>query len=183
MDGVMSAVETVKEASMASKWLAGAQVAEDEKREYQEKLEQASPDNVFRYVYLINNASVEKYVQQSRDQAESAFGLSKKVAIGGFALMAAGIVIGLISQFTDHALTTAYLAGIGGVLTEFIAGVFFWMYNRTLQQINLFYEGMMTQQHEALAAIGRASESGREADKGRTLARMIESDALDAEVE
>jgi hypothetical protein len=66
---------------------------------------------------------------------------------------------GRLSQFTDHPLTTAYLAGVGGVLTEFIAGVFFWIYNRTLQQINLFYEGIMKQQHEALEAIGRSTES------------------------
>jgi hypothetical protein len=173
----MSQSRIVSGGQVVSQWVHGAQVAEDQKQTYQDKLEKASHDDVFKYVFLINNASVEKYVQQSREQAETAFLLSKRVAIAGFALLAAGIVIGLISQFTDQALTTAYLAGIGGVLTEFIAGVFFWMYNRTLQQINLFYQGLMMQQQDALAAIGRVSESGKEADKGRLLAELVKADA------
>jgi F0F1-type ATP synthase assembly protein I len=162
------------ESFYVSNYAVGAQLAEQEKRTYQEKLEEASHDDVFRYVFLINSASVEKYVQQSREQAETAFRLSQKVAIAGFALLGVGIVIGLVSQFTDHALTTAYLAGVGGVLTEFIAGVFFWIYNRTLQQINLFYEGMMKQQHEALEAIGRSSEN---LAKGQELATAVRSEA------
>jgi len=51
--------------------------------------------------------------------------------------------------------------------------VFFWLYNRTLQQIHLFYQGMLAQQTEALAAIGRASESAWEAEKGHQLARAL----------
>ena len=143
-----------------SQWAVGAAVAEGEKRTYQEKLEQAGIQDVFKYVFLINNASVEKYVQQSREQAEASFHLSRRVAIAGFALLGVGIVVGIISQFTEYPLTAAFLAAVGGVLTEFIAGVFFWLYNRTLQQINMFYRGMMKQQQDALAAIGRASVIG-----------------------
>jgi hypothetical protein len=152
-------------------WTKGAEAAEKEKRSYQDKLEEASSDNVFKYVYLINNASVEKYVNQSRGQAEVSFALSRRVAIAGFTLLVLSIGIGLGSEVTHHSVSIAYLSGIGGVLTEFIAGVFFWIYNRTLQQINLFYQGMMKQQQDALAAIGRESQSEREAEGRRIVPR------------
>jgi hypothetical protein len=138
----------------------------EEQHDYQEKLEGASsPMEAFRYVYLINNKSIEKYVLQSRIQSQDAFKLSKNVALAGFVVLVAGIGIGIASQFTDNALSTAYLASIGGVLTEFIAGVFFWMYNRTLQQINVFYQGMMSQQHDALTALGGAPKASSEDPK------------------
>lgn len=149
-------------------WLLAAESAKADKSSYQEKLEHANGRDVFKYVFLINNAAVEQYVSQSRGQAEASFVLSRRVAIAGFALLIVAIGVGLFSELADRSLSVAYLSGIGGVLTEFIAGVFFWMYNRTLQQISIFYQGMMTQQHEALTAIGRSSELAVDRAKGPT---------------
>lgn len=146
-------------------WLEKAAVASQDQRDYQSKLEHAAADHVFRYVFLINNASVEQYVSQSRAQAESSFILSRRAALAGFVLLVGSIVIGIIAQLRNHPLDVAYLAGIGGVITQVTSGVFFGLYNRTLQQINLFYQGIMTQQTEALDAIGRASEAATEAKK------------------
>ena len=158
-------------------WSRTAETAGKDRRTYQEKLEQAQSDEVFRYVFLINNASVEQYVSQSRSQAEDSFTLSRRAAMAGFALLLISIAIGVVAERTEHPLSVAYLAGVGGAITQFIAGVFFWLYNRTLQQIHIFYQGIMTQQTEALAAIGRASEAAREAEKGRALAQAVIADA------
>jgi Cyanobacterial TRADD-N associated 2-Transmembrane domain len=160
-------------ANAASSWLKKAEVATEEQRDYQEKLEHAPADDVFRYVFLINNSAVEKYVSQSRAQAEASFLLSRRASIAGFALLLGSIVIGLVSQLNDHPLDIAYLAAVAGATTQFLSGVFFWLYNRTLQQIHLFYQGIMSQQTEALAAIGRVSEAAREAEKGHLLAGRI----------
>lgn len=173
MDLVTSASVTALASSVSKAWLKRAETATEDQRNYQEKLEHAQSDDVFRYVFLINNASVEQYVSQSRAQAEASFVLSRRAALAGFVLLLASIVIGLVAQRTDHPLDVAYLAGVGGAITQFIAGVFFWLYNRTLQQIHLFYQGIMTQQTEALAAIGRASEAAKEAEKGRQLAGSL----------
>ena len=151
-------------------WGAAARVAHTEKQSYQERLESARNDDVFKYVFLINSASVEQYVSQSRAQATTSFALSRMAALAGFALLVLSILIGLGSEITGHSLSIAYLSGVGGVITEFIAGVFFWIYNRTLRQINMFYAGMMNQQHEALNAIGRSSERAADARKEESLA-------------
>lgn len=133
-----------------SEWIAGARLADEEKRNYSDKLEQSGGSEAFKYVFLINNASVEKYVQQSRQQSEPGFRLCQWTAIGGFGLLAVSIAVGLVAEFTEHSLIAAYLAGLLGVFMELIAGALFIMHNRTLQQINGFYQRLMTQQHEAL---------------------------------
>jgi hypothetical protein len=137
-----------------------ADVAAEEKANYQDKLEGTrDAREVYKYVFLINNASVELYVQQSRQQATTSFSLSARVAVAGFLLLAGSVVVGVFADYRGHAMTPAYLAAIGGALTEFIAGVFFWLYNRSLAQINLFYEGMVKQQADALIAFGHAGET------------------------
>lgn len=140
-------------------WLRSADVANKNKQSYQEKLEGASPGEVFRYIFLINNAAVEQYVSQSRSQAEASFTLSRRAGIAGFVLVLVAVGVGVGAELLDYSLSVAYLTGIVGVLTQFISGVFFWIYNRTLQQINLFYQGIMSQQTDALAALGRESEA------------------------
>jgi hypothetical protein len=80
-------------------------------------------------------------------------------------LLLGSIVIGLVSRLEDHPLDITYLSAVAGPITQFLSGVFFWLYNRILQQIHIFYQGIMSQQTEALAAIGRASEAGREAER------------------
>ena len=167
----MSSVPSYSPPGLA--WLKKADAAEEDQRDYQQKLEHAVPADVFRYVFLINNSAVEKYVSQSRGQAESSFLLSRRAAIAGFVLLLASVGIGLASQLTDRPLEIAYLSAVAGAITQFLSGVFFWMYNRTLSQIHLFYQGIMSQQTEALAAIGRASEAAKEAAQGRILADLI----------
>lgn len=88
---------------------------------------------------------------QARLQAQQSFNLSRFVAITGFLIVS--ISIGLSVYFTligNQNLNAAYLAGIAGVLTEFIAGVFFFLYSKTLGQINLFHDKLVDMQKTAL---------------------------------
>jgi hypothetical protein len=133
-------------------WGTAAKAASRDQQHFQKELEDAPPDRVFRFVFLINNASVEKYVNQSRQQAEKSFWPSASVSVCGFLLLVATIVIGIKAELSGHSLSVAYLSGVVGALTQFISGVFFWLYNRTLKQITLFYKEIMDQQTDALAA-------------------------------
>lgn len=143
--------------SSGSEWMNGARVADEEKRNYQDKLERAKSNDVFKYVFLINNASVEKYVQQSRQQAETVFRVGQRIAIAGFSLLLASVIIGLASMYTDRSLVMAYFAGVVGVLTDLVAVALFWMYKKTLQQIDGFYQRMMTRQHASLMSMDQIS--------------------------
>ena len=132
----------------------------DDKRTYEEKLEKATGVDVYKYVLLINVSALEGYVAQARLQAQQSFNLSKFISIAGFIIVA--VAIGLSVYLTiigNQNLNAAYLAGIAGVLTEFISGVFFFLYSKTLSQINLFHDKIVDMQKTALVHISEASDS------------------------
>ncbi len=137
-----------------------AQRSYDDKRTYEEKLEKATGIDVFKYVLLINVSALEGYVAQSRLQAQQSFNLSRFISIAGFIIVAIAIGLSIYLTITGNQnLNAAYLAGIAGVLTEFISGVFFFLYSKTLTQINLFHDKLVDMQKTALIHISESKGS------------------------
>ncbi len=152
-----------------------------DKRTYAQKLEEAQGDDVFKYLLLMNASALEQYVTQTRLQAEQSFRLSRVVAIVGFVLLAISIGLGVYTNLSGgDTLDAAYLSGIAGVLTEFISGVFFYLYNKTLQQLNLFHNRMLSAQHIATAflANSRVADVAKRDDGKVELAKALISAAV-----
>jgi hypothetical protein len=132
------------------------QKADTSKRTYEQKLETSEGINIYKYVLLINIAALEGYVAQSRLQAQQSFNLSRIIAITGFIIVGIAIILSVIlTLLGNENLSAAYLAGISGVLTEFIAGVFFLLYSKTLGQINVFHDKLVDMQKTALGHINQ----------------------------
>lgn len=73
--------------------------------------------------------------------------------------MAIAIVISIhLTVIGNQNLNAAYLAGIAGVMTEFISGVFFFLYSKTLNQINVFHDKLVDMQKTALSHISEADK-------------------------
>jgi len=65
----------------------------------------------------------------------------------GFLLLASGIGAGFyLSAAQKGTLEMSYVASGAGILTELISGVFFALYQKTLQQINRFHDRLATTQ-------------------------------------
>ena len=123
-----------------------------DKKTYEEKLENAKGPDIFKYVLLINISALEGYVAQARLQAQQSFTLSKLVAITGFAIIVTAICLSVFLTMTaNQNLNAAYLTSIAGILTEFTSGVFFFLYSKTLSQINLFHDKLVDMQKTALS--------------------------------
>jgi hypothetical protein len=138
--------------------------ADEDRRSYTQKLESATDDEVFRYLLLISTTALDKYIAQSRAQAEQSFNLAKTGAMGGFFLLVGGIGLGVLANLLGEPIfTPAYLSATAGAVTELIAGVLFYLYNRTLQQINVFHDKLVASQHVATAFL--ANSLVRDADK------------------
>jgi hypothetical protein len=138
--------------------------ADADRRSYTQKLESAKDDEVFRYLLLISTTALDKYIAQSRAQAEQSFNLAKTGAMGGLFLLLAGIGLGVLANVMGQPnFTPAYLSAAAGAVTELIAGVLFYLYNRTLQQINVFHDKLVASQHVATAFL--ANSLVRDADK------------------
>jgi len=126
--------------------------AKKEKKTYTDKLENATGDDIFKYILLINVSALEGYVAQTRIQAQQSFNLSKIIAIVGFLLLGIAICLSIWATYSSNtSLSAAYLSSIAGVLTEFISGVFFYLYNKTLQQINLFHDKLVLMQQTSMS--------------------------------
>jgi hypothetical protein len=131
--------------------------SKEEKTSYERKLETAQGIDIYKYILLINNSALEVYIAQARLQAQQSFDLSRAIAITGFIIVAVAIVLSIIlTAFLNKSLDAAYLTGIAGVLTEFIAGIFFLLYSKTLDQVNRFHDKLVDMQKTALDHIANS---------------------------
>ena len=155
--------------------------AAEDKNTYTQKLEEATGDEIFKYVLLINVAAIEGYVALTRVQAEQSFRWSKGVAVTGFVIIAIGVTIAIVTAATGTVvIEAAYLASLAGVFIEFIAGVFFFLYNRTLQQLNTVHERLSSSQQLAMSVLASSVVSDEtKRDESRTeVAKLIASGSI-----
>ncbi len=137
--------------------ISSAKQSYDDKRTYEEKLEKAQGTDIYKYVLLINISALEGYVAQARLQAQQSFNMSKVVSLTGFLIVAIAIGLSIFLTISGNQnLNAAYLTAIAGVLTDFIAGVFFYLYSKTLSQINLFHDKLVDMQKTALEYIDKS---------------------------
>jgi len=146
--------------------------AADQKKLYEDKLEAATnPSEMFKFFLLINVASLEKYIAQTRLQAQLSFRLCKRVALWSFVLILLGVFIAIVlplvsllsakwpslGKITVNPLQPAGLVTLSGLITQFISSVFFYFYNRTLQQFNLFGDKLSAAQRVAICLLVNGS--------------------------
>jgi hypothetical protein len=151
--------------SISQQWTTSAEQSYAKKETYEDKLEHAKGMDVYKYVLLINVSALEGYVAQARLQAQQSFNLSRVIAVAGFVIISAAIVLSVyLTTNGNQNLNAAYLAGVAGVLTEFTSGIFFFLYSKTLGQINLFHDKLVDMQKTALSYLaGGQSETASEA--------------------
>jgi hypothetical protein len=146
-----------EDSKMSAAFRESIQDSKDTKKSYEEKLESARGADVFKYVLLINTNALEGYVAQSRLQAQQSFNLSKIIAVAGFVIIMIAICLSIVlTTLGNNNLDAAYLSGIAGILTEFTSGVFFYLYNKTLSQINLFHDKLADMQKTSLQHIAQS---------------------------
>ncbi|ESQ16681.1 MAG: hypothetical protein N838_25705 [Thiohalocapsa sp. PB-PSB1] len=94
----------------------------------------------------INFKYLDKYYLQTQVQAEKSFVLSAISAAIGFSIILAGIGLMFRSQTNP-----AYVTVGAGVLSEFIAAVFFYLYNRTIIKMSDYHQKLVITQNISLA--------------------------------
>lgn len=137
---------------------------EELKKKILKRIETAKGDEVFKDILLVNILTCDSYDTQTQLQARDSFNVSICIAIAGFILIAVGVVLGMVGKSgTETDMPVAKLSAIAGLITEFISGIFFYLYHRALQQINMFREQLMTAQKLALGLFlsGLVDEAGQ----------------------
>lgn len=133
-------------------------------------------DEIFKHFLLANMASIDSYVTTAKLQAQSSFALCRKVAYLSFALILAGVAIAFCELFfANPDFDVAKITGLAGILTQFIAGIFFYLYNRTLEQMNRFSDKLSETQELAVCFVANSKikDDGKRDDSTAVLAKLL----------
>ena len=118
------------------------QLAKEGAEELKEKIE----ENFFTKLVQINFKYIDQYYLQTQEQANKSFRLSMFACLAGLAIIVMGIVMMFRGQ-TDP----AYVTTATGLLSEFIAAVFFYLYNKTIVKMSEYHQKLVITQNISLA--------------------------------
>lgn len=111
-----------------------------------ESLQEAIEEDFFNNLVKINFKYIDKYYLQTQIQADKSFWLALIAAIVGFSVMITGIVLMYIGKTTP-----GYVSAASGLVSQFIAGVFFYLYNKTIISMAGYHRKLVLTQNIGLA--------------------------------
>jgi hypothetical protein len=117
-------------------------IIEAKARQLQDKL----GEDFFTRLVQINFKYLDQYYFQTHQQANKSFALSVGAAVVGLVIIAAGIVMMLAGRVDAARLTAA-----SGVISQFIAAVFFYLYNRTVLKMGEYHKKLVLTQNIGIA--------------------------------
>jgi hypothetical protein len=111
----------------------------------------------------INVDNLSDYYYQVRVHTNNSFWASIAAGALGFLLIAAGLGLGFFQASDASTRSLSYLATASGVIVEFISGVFFYLYNRTVRQLKDYHDSLLDVQNILLSfRIVEQSEADRQ---------------------
>lgn len=123
----------------------------------QKLVESKTQENFFAQLVGINFKYLDKYYQQTQVQANKSFRLCLFAAVFSLLVIVAGIVLMFISPYDknltsgDSSKLSSYIVTASGVLSEFIAAVFFYLYNQTILKMSEYHQKLVLTQNISLA--------------------------------
>ncbi len=113
-----------------------------------EKLED---DNFFTTLIRINFKYIDKYYLQTQVQANKSFYVSTIAAIVSLIIIIVGIVMLYVDLGGANKEFASYITIGAGALGEFIATIFFYLYNRTVIEMSSYHQKLVLTQNISLA--------------------------------
>lgn len=107
------------------------------------------PVEYFNKLIQINVSNLDDYYAMVKRHTSLSFTFSLLVGLLGFALIVVGLIMGFGAENSDKVIS--YISTGSGVLIEFIAGVFFYLYNRTVLQLKDYHEKLIEIQNILVA--------------------------------
>lgn len=124
-------------------------IAQNQREKTDKLLDKIGTDGAYRVARNTHHyyaALMDLFVSQARVQASRSFKLAIYVSIAGFILLAASVALAVL-EVRDGDIV--FLTGVGGIISEFVSATLFWLYNKTLDQVNSMSDKIMKAQKEA----------------------------------
>ena len=137
------------------------------------RLEEASDEEeYFSRLIQVNLKNIEDYYNLVQKQSDKSYRLTQGGAIAGFGVLVIGIALSFIEGMnqTSTALTIA-----SGTLIEFISAVFFYLYNKTVQQLSNYHDKLIKVQDTMLALRVAQGIKNNEELKNETMKYLTEA--------
>jgi hypothetical protein len=119
-----------------------------ERAEIRQRIEHDAVPNVLDTIQLGLN-QITEYYTINKSQARKSFAFSVFSVITGLGTLIGGIWLFYFGKAPNVQL--AALSGIGGLLLQFIGGASFYIYNKSLDQLNYFYDKLVRMQDTMLS--------------------------------
>lgn len=111
-----------------------------------EKLQEELETDFFTNLIKINFKYLDKYYLQTQVQADKSFMLSAIAAVIGLLIVILGIILMFFNKTTPAYVTTA-----AGIISEMIAAVFFYLYNKTIVKMSEYHQKLVLTQNIGLS--------------------------------
>ncbi len=118
----------------------------------------------------INMENMAAFYVLVKGHADRSYKVAIRVCVFGFFLMIVGLAVA-ITNISGPPLGS-YIAIASGVITEIIAGVFFYVYNRTTRQMRGFYDSLLVEQN-ILLSFKLMEDSKDENEKAKIVSQML----------
>jgi hypothetical protein len=111
-----------------------------------QELQATIKEDFFTKLVQINFKYIEQYYEQTQRQANKSFALSAFASIVGLGIISTGVAM----MFRDY-VEPAYVTAAAGVVSQFIAAVFFYLYNQTIIKMGEYHQKLVVTQNMSLA--------------------------------
>jgi protein-S-isoprenylcysteine O-methyltransferase Ste14 len=115
----------------------------------QEKISEKTASNNIIDIIQLNLNQLDEYYTINKTQARNSFYTSLFLIFLGFFTITVAIVISLSNPSLNIGIPV--ISGISGVLLQFIGGANFFIYSKTIEQVNRFYNNLIKTQDTMLA--------------------------------
>lgn len=137
-----------------------------------EELQKNIEENFFTKLVKINFKYLDQYYLQTQEQADKSFMLAAAASVVGLLIICSGILM----MFMDKT-NPAYLTTASGVISEIIAALFFYLYNKTVLKMSQYHQKLVITQNISLAL--RITEDMHEENKQRVQEKIVDSLTID----
>ena len=135
------------------------------------KLTDESKDDYFNKLVEINVYNLSEYYTLVKLHSKLSFRLASVAGVSGFVLILISLAISFSSN-SDNGSTSFISAGTG-IIIEFISGVFFYLYNKTVRQLKGYHDSLLDVQN-ILLSFKLVNDVKEEKDRILMIQKMIE---------
>ena len=119
----------------------------NERQEITQKIENEKELDIFHTIQLSLN-QLNEYYTINKSQAKSSFRFSIFSIVLGLITILTGI---WMIYFGNSNIQTTFITGVSGIILEFIGGAYFFMYKKSIEQVNFFFAQLIKIQDTMLA--------------------------------